>query len=82
MLDSKGYTGKVSLICQQKQAFHVDEDKSDHLNAIHKMCGGTILYESIITEPHPWILSVYIPNLKPGHTGVESLSSLQQNIQI
>ena len=25
---------------------------------------------------------MYIPNLKPGHTGVDSLSSLQPNIQI
>ena len=93
MLDSKGYNGKVPVICQQKGVCPLDVDKSEDLNAGHndisgasktspKMCGGTFLYESVITEPHPWTLSVYIPNLKPGHTGVESLSSLQQNIQI
>ena len=93
MLDSKGYNEKVPLICLQKEVFPLDVDESEDLNAGHddqsgaltastKICGGTFLYESIITELHPWILCVYISNLKPGHTGVDLLSSLRQNIQI
>ena len=81
ILDGKGYNGKVPLICQETEVSPLDADESEDLNAGHndisdalktspKMCGGTFLYESVITEPHPWILSVYVPNLKPGHIGV------------
>ena len=84
ILDGKGYNGKVSLVCQEHQAIPL-EDKPENLNASHKKCGGTFLYESIIREPHPWILCVsspYASDIEHGHTGVDSLSSLERNIQI
>ena len=82
ILDGKGYNGKVSLVCQEHQAIPL-EDKSKNLNASHKKCGGTLLYESIIREPHPWILCVsspYASDIEHGHTGVDSLSSLEGEI--
>jgi len=85
ILDGKGYNGKVQLICKQQQTISLDKDKSDNLNASHEKCGHTFLYESIIREPHHWILCVHSPNvtnLGPGPIGVDRLSSLQQNIQI
>ena len=70
ILDGKGYNGKVSLVCQEHQAIPL-EDKFENLNASHKKCGGTFLYELIIREPHPWILCVSsVSNIKHGHTGV------------
>ena len=82
ILDGKGYNGKVSLVCQEHQAIPL-EDKSDNLKARQKACGGTFLYESLLREPHPWILCVsspYASDIQHGHTGVDSLSSLEQNI--
>ena len=59
ILDCQGYNGKVPLICQQTQATNLGEEKSDNLNASHKICGGSFLYETFITEPHPWLLCVH-----------------------
>jgi hypothetical protein len=54
VIDAQGYNGTVPDSCQHSSL----EGEFDYLDINHKRCGGIYLCESIIAEPHPWILCV------------------------